>query len=91
MGAIGYFPTYFLGTLYGAQIYNDALKQNPNLPEEYKKGEFSNIVNYLRENIHQHGSIYRANDLIKRVTGEDLNPDYFLKYVEEKFYPIYGL
>lgn len=91
MGAIGYFPTYFLGTLYGAQIYNDALKQNPTLPEEYKKGEFSNIVNYLRENIHQHGSIYRANDLIKRVTSEDLNPDYFLKYVETKFYPIYGL
>jgi carboxypeptidase Taq len=91
MGAIGYFPTYFLGTLYGAQIYNNALKHNPNLPEEYKMGEFSNIVSYLRENIHQHGSIYRANDLIKRVTGEDLNPDYFLKYVEEKFYPIYGL
>lgn len=91
MGMIGYFPTYFLGTLYGAQIYNNALKHNPNLPEEYKKGEFSNIVNYLRENVHQHGSIYRANDLIKRVTGEDLNPDYFLKYVEAKFYPIYGL
>jgi len=91
MGSIGYFPTYFLGTLYGAQIYNTALKHNPNLPEEYKKGEFSNIVNYLRENVHQHGAVYRANDLIKRVTGEDLNPDYFFKYVEKKFFPIYGL
>ncbi|MFX1386122.1 MAG: carboxypeptidase M32 [Promethearchaeota archaeon] len=91
MGMIGYFPTYFLGTLYGAQIYNSALKHNPNLPEEYKKGEFSNIVNYLRDNIHQHGSVYRANDLIKRVTGEDLNPEYFFKYVKEKFFPIYRL
>ena len=91
MGAIGYFPTYFLGTLYGAQIYKTALNTNPTLPEEYKKGEYSNILNYLKENIHQHGKIYRANDLIKRVTGEDLNPDYFIKYIEKKFPPIYGL
>ncbi len=90
-GAIGYFPTYFLGSLYSAQIYSKALEANPNLPEDYKKGEFSNLMNYLRENIHQHGSIYRANDLIKRVTGEDLNPNYFFEYVRKKFYPIYKL
>ena len=55
------------------------------------EGNFSNLLNYLRENIHQHGSIYRATDLINRVTGEDLNPDYFIKYLKEKFYPIYGI
>jgi len=88
-GSIGYFPTYFLGSLYASQIYNDALKKRPTLPEDYAKGEFSNLLAYLRENVHQHGSIYRANDLITRITGEGLNPDYFLKYVEEKFYPIY--
>jgi carboxypeptidase Taq len=91
MGAIGYFPTYFLGNLYGAQIYNDALKKHPSLPEEYKKGEFTTLLDYLSENIHQHGKIYRASDLIKKVTGEDLNPDYFLKYIENKFLPIYGI
>ncbi|MFW9972071.1 MAG: carboxypeptidase M32 [Candidatus Odinarchaeota archaeon] len=91
MGYIGYFPTYFLGTLYGAQIYSKALEQIPNLTEQYRKGEFSNIMKYLRENIHQHGAVYRANDLIKMVTGEDLNPEYFFKYVETKFNPIYGL
>ncbi|MFX0003835.1 MAG: carboxypeptidase M32 [Candidatus Hermodarchaeota archaeon] len=91
MGMIGYFPTYFLGTLYAAQMYNTALKKMPNLLEDYKKGEFSNILKFVRENIHQHGAVYRAGDLIKRVTGEDLNPDYFMKYIESKFYPIYGL
>ncbi len=90
-GAIGYFPTYFLGSLYSAQIYSKAQEAMPNLPEDYKKGEFSNLLKYLREKIHQHGSVYRANDLIKRVTGENLNPDYFFKYVEKKFYPIYKL
>ena len=90
-GNFGYFPTYFLGNLYGAQIYSDALKKMPDLPEDYKKGEFSNLLNYLRENVHQHGSVYRASDLIKRVTGEDLNPDYFMDYLEKKYYPIYNL
>jgi carboxypeptidase Taq len=90
-GLFGYFPTYFLGNLYGAQIYAKALKSMPNLPDDYKKGEFSNLLSYLKENIHQYGSIYRANDLIKRITGEDLNSDYFLKYIENKFTQIYRL
>lgn len=91
MGSIGYFPTYFLGNLYAAQIYNNALKKHPQLPEDYKKGEYSNLLNYLKEEIHQYGSIYRATNLIKKITGEDLNSDYFLKYIEEKFKPIYRL
>ncbi|MFX0164976.1 MAG: carboxypeptidase M32 [Candidatus Hodarchaeota archaeon] len=91
MGNIGYFPTYFLGNLYAAQIYNSALKANPNLPEDYKNGEFSNLLNYLRENIHEYGRIYRAEKLIQLVTGEALNPDHFLKYIENKFKPIYRL
>lgn len=90
-GAFGYFPTYFLGNLYGAQFYNTALKKHPTLPEEYEKGNFSNLLAFLRENIHQYGRIYRARDLVKRVTGEDLNPDYFIAYLEKKFYPIYRI
>jgi len=90
-GLFGYFPTYFLGNLYAAQIYSKALEKMPNLPEDYKKGEFSNLLSYLKENIHQYGSIYRAKDLIRRVTGEDLNSDYFLKYIEKKYISIYRL
>ena len=90
-GSFGYFPTYFLGNLYGAQFYNTALKQHPNLPNEYEKGNFSNLLSFLRENIHQYGRIYQARDLVKRVTGEDLNPDYFIKYLEKKFFQIYRI
>jgi len=90
-GSFGYFPTYFLGNLYGAQFYNTALKQHPNLPNEYEKGNFSNLLSFLRENIHQYGRIYQARDLVKRVTGEDLNPDYFIEYLEKKFYQIYRI
>jgi len=90
-GGYGYFPTYALGNLYGAQIYNKALKEIPNLNEDFKKGEFKNLLDYLNENVYQYGKIYRPSDLIKRISGEDLNPDYFIKRIEEKFYPIYNL
>ncbi|MFX0028149.1 MAG: carboxypeptidase M32 [Candidatus Hermodarchaeota archaeon] len=91
MGSIGYFASYFLGNLYAAQIYNTALQKLPSLPENYAKGEFSTLLSYLKENIHQYGSIYRAKELIKRVTGEELNSAYFLKYIETKYKPIYRL
>ncbi len=90
-GLIGYFPTYFLGNLYAAQIYKKILTENPNLPDDFKKGEYSNLLNFLREKIHQHGKIYAAPELIKRVTGEKLNPDYFLNYIYDKYPPIYGI
>ncbi|MEE9379001.1 MAG: carboxypeptidase M32 [Candidatus Lokiarchaeia archaeon] len=87
----GYFPSYSLGNLYAAQIYNDILKTNPSLPQDYEKGEFSNLLTILKDKVHQYGKIYSAPDLIKKITGEDLNPDYFIKYVESKYYPIYGI
>ncbi len=90
IGGYGYFPTYALGNLYGAQIYNKILKDNPTLPQDYESGEFSNLLSYLKENVYQYGKIYRASELIKKITGEDLNPEYFIKYVEDKYYPIYG-
>ncbi len=90
-GYFGYFPTYFLGNLYGAQFYKKALKDHPSLPRAYETGNFSNLLTFVRENIHQYGRIYQAKDLITRVTGEELNPDYFIEYLEQKFYPIYSV
>ncbi|MFW9972070.1 MAG: carboxypeptidase M32 [Candidatus Odinarchaeota archaeon] len=87
----GYFPSYALGNLYAAQIYNNILEENPSLPQYFEKGEFSGLLNLLKEKVHQYGKIYRAPELIKKITGEDLNPDYFIKYVEDKYYPIYRI
>ncbi len=88
-GAFGYFPSYALGNLYGAQLYRDALKRRPSLPEEFEKGDFSGLLGYLRENVHKYGKVFRPLDLIKKVTNETLNPKYFIEYLEKKFYEIY--
>ena len=50
-GLFGYFPSYALGTAYAAQIY-DAINKKVNIKEEMKKGDFSQINEILKENIH---------------------------------------
>lgn len=89
-GPMGYFPTYTLGNLYGAQFVNKMMK-DLDLSESISKGELGIALSWLRENIHQYGSLYWPNELIKKVTGEELNPKYFLGYLKDKFARIYAL
>jgi carboxypeptidase Taq len=90
-GSFGYFPSYALGNLYAAQIYKKVLLDNPNLSTDIENGRFTTLLNYLKEHIYQYGKTYYARDLIKKISGEDLNPMYFVNYIEKKFYPIYGI
>ena len=84
-GSIGYFPTYTLGNLYAAQFYQKMLKDIPKLEKHVESGNFEPILKWLRENIHQWGSVYRPEALCKKVTGETLNPKYFGQYLQKKY------
>ena len=90
-GLIGYFPTYAIGNLYAAQFYSAMEKQIPDLKNKISKGDFFEIKNWLNKNIHARGKLYSADDLVKKVTGESLNSDYFIKYIENKYKEIYCL
>ncbi len=91
LGYIGYFPTYSLGNLYSAQFYAKMRKYVENLDEEIRRGNLRPVLAWLRENIHQYGKVYPASVLCKRVTGESLNPRYFIDYLEDKYSAVYGL
>ena len=88
-GSIGYFPTYTLGNLYAAQFYSTMSKQIPGLSNKIANGNFAPINKWLKKNIHEHGKIYRPNDLLLKATGESLNSRYFCKYLEKKYKDIY--
>jgi carboxypeptidase Taq len=90
-GGIGYFPTYTLGNLYSAQFWSAAKKGIINLEDEISHGEFSHLREWLRKNIHMHGKIYTADQLVREVTGEPLSSRYFVDYIKEKFGSIYGI
>lgn len=85
MGAIGYFPTYALGNLYGAQFLSRMQQDMPDLDTRIEAGDLMSIRRWQQENIHRHGSVYTAPELIRRVSGEPLNPRFFIDYLERKF------
>ncbi len=90
MGAFGYFPTYFLGNLYGAQIDRQARKELPDLDEQLARGEMIPLREWLGEKVHMQGRRYQSLDLIREICGEDLDPTLFVDYLEDKvtrFFP----
>ncbi|KAB1192526.1 carboxypeptidase M32 [Haloferax sp. MBLA0076] len=90
-GNFGYFPTYSLGSIMSAQLFAAAEDDIENLDEKISNGEFADLREWLRENVHQHGRRYETNDLVKRATGADFTADDFLDYVESKYESLYDL
>lgn len=90
-GLVGYFPTYALGNLYGAQFYRAMDKALGGLDRLIAQGQLAPVLQWLRENIHRYGSRYSAGELCLNATGEKLDAGYFMGYLERKYAGIYGL
>jgi carboxypeptidase Taq len=90
-GGIGYFPTYTLGNMYAAQFMEQVRKDLGDLDEDFRRGEFGRLKSWLHEKIYQHGQRYRAGELCRRVTGKPLSHKPLLKYLHDKYAPLYGL
>ena len=90
-GSFGYFPTYTLGNLYGAQIYHKLRQVFPNYDERLAAEGTGFILDWLREQMYTYGQTYTPDEVIRRVTGEALNPEYFVQYANGKFGTLYGL
>jgi carboxypeptidase Taq len=90
-GSFGYFPSYTLGNIYSAQIYNAIRKQFSNFDELIKNGELTKIKDWLSENIHKHGKLLTPAEILKSVTGEEINSGYLIDYLESKYKEIYKL
>jgi len=91
LGLIGYFPTYTLGNLYAAQLWETIGEQIPDLSKQIGKGEFGALKAWLNEHIHRHGRRYRAKDLCKRVTGRELEAAPLLRHLKGKAEAVYGV
>ncbi|MBW6457556.1 MAG: carboxypeptidase M32 [FCB group bacterium] len=90
-GGIGYFPSYAMGNLYGAQIMEKAEKDIPKLSEKVSRGEFAPLSKWLKENVHARGHLYDPEKLIEVISGSPLSADPFMNYLEKKYTEIYRL
>ena len=89
-GAFGYFPSYCLGNMLAAQIWRTLQRQIDGLEEDFRMGEFGRLLNWLRRNIHSLGRQFDTMQLTERVTGQQLQPDSLLRYLEERYLPLYS-
>jgi len=88
-GYFGYFPSYAIGSVYAVQLYAQLEKEIPNIEGDIFEGNFERIRNWLNEKVHKHGAKILADDLIKQICGEGLNPNVFIEYLKEKYSKIY--
>lgn len=89
MGNMGYFPTYVLGNLYAAQIFETFALDHPDWESKVSTGNLLFINDWLKTHIHQYGRQYSPHDLIIKVTGKPLSEKPFLNYLNEKYQKIY--
>jgi carboxypeptidase Taq len=91
MGSFGYFPSYALGNLYGLQFLQKLRQDLPDYESDIARGSFTDIRQWLKENIYTWGRRLDPVDLLFRVTGENLSVFPFLEYIETKYEELYGL
>ncbi|CAG9622593.1 carboxypeptidase M32 [Sutcliffiella rhizosphaerae] len=90
-GSFGYFPSYALGYMYAAQFKHAMLKDLPNYDELLLEGNLVPVKEWLTTNIHQYGKLKKPLKILKDVTGEELNVQYLIEYLEDKYSNIYQL
>ncbi len=84
-GAFGYFPTYTLGAMYAAQLFQAVKRAIPQVDELIRQGELQPVFDWLQQNIWQHGSRFPTEQLLLNATGEALNPQHFRQHLEQRY------
>ena len=90
MGDIGYFPSYALGSAYGAQAIAD-LRKTMDLDAQWAAGDMEPLKAALKERVWQWGSMKEPQWLVQSLCGGAFDPHYFTRYLKEKYTALYQL
>jgi carboxypeptidase Taq len=86
-GAFGYFPTYTLGAMAAAQLFDAASKDIPGLPAAIGRGEFKPLVDWLSENVYGKASYLSTRDLLTAATRRPLDPAIYKAHLKTRYLP----
>jgi carboxypeptidase Taq len=90
-GMLGYFSTYALGNLVSAQLWEVINKDIPTLDAQMERGEFGELLAWLRQNVHRSGAKFEPQELVQKITGSKIDPQPYLRYLQAKYTEIYHL
>ncbi len=87
--SFGYFPTYALGNVISIQLWDRLSQDLGDLDSEFERGEFGSLREWLGENVHRWGRTFEPPELLERAAGGPLDPEPYLRYLEEKVEKLY--
>ncbi|MGE6107006.1 carboxypeptidase M32 [Aeromonas sobria] len=87
-GSFGYFPSYTLGAMYAAQL-RFALERalGASLGTLVAEGRLADVFGWLQHNVWQHGRAFDTDELMRRASGEALNPRWLRQHLEQRYLP----
>ena len=88
-GSFGYFPSYALGSAYGAQMLAN-MEKDIDVWGPVGRGDLSQVTGWLREKVHKYGSLLTPDQVIAGACGT-FDPTYYTDYLTKKYSALYGL
>lgn len=90
MGAFGYFPTYVLGSMAAAQMWERLTDDLGGVDDDLAAGSYDRILAWLREHVHHLGAIRMPHALLAEATGRPLGPDALVRHLHARVDAVYG-
>ncbi len=84
-GAWGYFPTYTLGAMTAAQLYDAAKRADPAVAPAIARGDFTPLLAWLRANVHAKASRYSTGEIVAQATGQPLDPTCYERHLTRRY------
>jgi carboxypeptidase Taq len=87
----GAFHSYTIGNVLSAQFYEAALRAHPEIPREIGEGRFGTLKGWLEQNLYRHGRKFKADEIVRRATGEPMTIRPYMDYLNRKYSELYDL
>lgn len=84
-GAFGYFPSYTLGAIAAAQLFQSAVAEHPEIPEDIGRGEFGGLMSWLGTNVHSRASSVPTAEILTDATGRSFDSEAFLGHLRNRY------
>lgn len=85
VGKFGYFPSYALGHMMAAQLYDAMIRDMPNMSVDLRRGHFGDIHAWLNENIYTKGRLLRTNECLQSISGENLSHTSLVRHIKNRY------
>ncbi len=88
-GLFGYFPSYTLGNLFAAQLWEKAGLELPGLDAALAYGQCRPLLDWLRKNVHAYARRFDTRELCQHVCGAKLSHKAFISYISGRYFPLH--